>query len=59
VDEIGDERAERPIDDQEDESYLEQVSYFVGECTCSHVREDHGWGRCDVDGCDCEAGWEE
>jgi hypothetical protein len=34
--------------------------YFSGTCTCDHDEvEDHGWGSCDIDGCDCEAGWEE
>jgi len=32
---------------------------FVGPCTCDHEPEDHGWGKCDVEGCDCEAGWED
>lgn len=37
---------------------------FVGECTCEHDPDDHGWGRCDVileDGtrCPCQAGWVE
>lgn len=32
---------------------------FVGPCTCAHTEEEHGWGSCDVEGCTCEAGWEE
>lgn len=36
----------------------DQVS-FSGPCTCEHEREQHGWGSCNVEGCNCEAGWEE
>jgi hypothetical protein len=32
---------------------------FYGPCICEHDEEAHGWGSCDVDGCTCEAGWEE
>jgi hypothetical protein len=32
---------------------------FIGPCTCEHAPEEHGWGSCDVEGCPCEAGWEE
>ena len=28
-------------------------------CTCNHEPDDHGWVRCQVAGCDCEAMWEE
>jgi len=35
-------------------------------CTCDHEPEEHGWGEksdcgggCEVEGCDCEGGWEE
>ena len=33
--------------------------YFVGPCTCEHEADQHGWGSCGVEDCDCEAGWEE
>lgn len=51
------------MSDDESEDYEEQT-YFVGQCTCGHEREEHTWGSCDVllpDGtnCPCEAGWEE
>jgi len=36
----------------------EQPIYFC-DCTCDHDPEEHGWGHCDVEGCDCEGGWEE
>ena len=45
-------------DDDESECPEEQI-YFGGTCTCQHDHEDHGWGHCSVEGCDCEAGWEE
>lgn len=32
---------------------------FAGPCTCAHEPEHHTWGSCDVEGCACEAGWEE
>lgn len=32
---------------------------FIGPCTCEHTQEEHTWGHCAVDGCDCKAGWEE
>lgn len=46
-------------DEEEDEPIPEDHVSFVGPCTCLHEREQHGWGMCDVEGCDCEAGWEE
>jgi len=42
-------------DDSED---FEYSVYFVG-CTCDHEEKDHGWGCCDIEGCDCEGGFEE
>ena len=43
-----------------DEEYVEDgEAYFIGPCTCDHDEGEHGWGACDVDGCECEAGWEE
>lgn len=44
--------------DEYDVDYEEQV-YFIGPCTCEHEQEEHGWGGCNVEGCDCNAGWEE
>lgn len=32
--------------------------YFAGECTCEHDEDEHGWGWCAADDCQCEAGWE-
>ena len=29
------------------------------DCNCDHEPEEHGWGECNVDGCDCAGGWEE
>jgi len=29
------------------------------DCTCEHDPEDHGWGVCNVEGCECEGGWTE
>lgn len=45
-------------DDAEESCPEEQVT-FVGPCTCTHEPEQHGWGSCGVEGCECEAGWEE
>lgn len=41
------------------DEWPEEQAYFTGECTCDHETEEHGWGSCDVEGCECEAGWEE
>jgi hypothetical protein len=49
---------EPELPDQEEEPD-EEISYFVGECTCDHEMEDHGLGCCDMEGCECTAGWEE
>lgn len=51
------------MSDEDDYTYGESV-YFEGPCTCSHEREQHGWGSCGVQDpsgpeCDCEAGWTE
>lgn len=48
-------------DDQDDDERLlpEDFVHFAGVCTCEHEPKEHGWGSCDVDGCECEAGWEE
>jgi hypothetical protein len=45
--------------DDEVEEPFEYQQYFVGECTCDHDRDEHGWGSCGIDDCPCEAGWEE
>ena len=37
---------------------FEYQVYFAGHCTCEHEEEDHSWGYCLVEGCDCDAGWE-
>lgn len=49
-------------DDDEDEygnPLVEDAVSFVGPCTCEHTPEQHSWGCCAVEGCECEAGWEE
>jgi hypothetical protein len=43
------------VTEMEDEGSI----YFVGPCTCDHDLDQHGWGKCDVKNCQCEAGWEE
>ena len=43
----------------DNDEYGEGYTAFAGPCTCSHTEEQHGWGDCDYEGCDCEAGWEE
>lgn len=45
-------------DEPEDDEPFEYIT-FAGPCTCDHEPEEHGWGSCDVEGCECEAGWEE
>lgn len=47
------------LDDDDDYDCPEDHVFFGGFCTCEHEKEQHGWGSCDVDGCECEAGWEE
>jgi hypothetical protein len=48
------------VDDDAEEYEYDERTYFVGPCTCEHdMYDEHGWGSCDVGGCDCEAGWEE
>lgn len=42
-----------------DEESGEYPLWFVGECTCGHEIPEHGWQKCDVDGCPCEARYEE
>jgi len=42
-----------------DDEPFEYNASFVGPCTCEHEEEDHGWGSCGVEGCECQAGWEE
>jgi hypothetical protein len=43
----------------EDEDEWEGAATFAGDCTCEHEWDEHGWGECAVDGCECEAGWDE
>lgn len=45
--------------ESDDDSGDGYEAHFAGPCTCDHDEEQHGWGSCDVDGCSCEAGWEE
>lgn len=33
------------------------VVWFEGPCTCDHDEEQHGWGSCAVEDCQCVAGW--
>jgi hypothetical protein len=35
---------------------LRIASRFMG-CTCEHSGAEHGWGKCDVEGCRCKGGW--
>lgn len=37
----------------------EEITYFIGPCTCVHEQDEHGWGSCGMPYCECEAGWEE
>jgi len=40
------------------EGEWEEHVCFV-DCSCEHSPDEHGWGHCDVDDCDCKGGWEE
>lgn len=46
-------------DDYDDDTIPGDYVHFEGPCTCEHEQEEHGWGGCNIDGCNCEAGWEE
>lgn len=48
-----------PFNNEEpyDTEIPEENVYFEGPCTCDHQIAEHGWGWCDVEGCDCKAGW--
>lgn len=44
-----------------DEEYdcPEDHAYFNSdECICGHEDEDHGYGGCEVNDCECKANWE-
>ena len=55
---LGNEKDRRMEDDNEWDCQEDSVS-FVGPCTCEHEPEEHGWIGCNVEGCDCEAHFEE
>lgn len=46
-------------EDEDDDCGYEAAHSFAGPCTCDHDEERHGWCGCTVDGCECEAHWEE
>lgn len=46
------------MNDNEDNEDYDYPTYFLN-CTCHHTEEEHGWGECNVEGCECEGGWEE
>lgn len=50
---------EQEVEWEEEDGLWEDSAHFCGHCTCEHEDEEHGWGSCDVEGCPCEAGWEE
>jgi len=35
---------------------MKDPAYFIG-CTCEHASEQHGWGMCNIEGCNCLGGW--
>ena len=41
------------------EDYEYEIVPAFMDCTCEHEEDQHGWGSCDVEGCDCLGGWEE
>lgn len=57
---LRDENKENVMEETEDvDDIPEDHVGFAGPCTCDHEQEEHGWGSCNVEGCPCEAGWEE
>ncbi len=46
------------MSDEENEDDYDDHIYFT-DCTCDHEPEQHGWGHCEVENCNCEGGWEE
>lgn len=44
--------------DDDFEVEYEEHSYFIG-CTCKHEPEEHTWGECMAEDCECLGGWEE
>jgi hypothetical protein len=43
----------------DDDDYEYDYVTFEGPCTCEHKPEKHGWEKCDIPDCNCEAHWEE
>jgi hypothetical protein len=48
-----------PVDDEDELIETESAYFDPDECTCEHDRDDHGYGGCEMDDCDCEGHWEE
>ncbi len=42
----------------DDDGDWDDITYFGG-CTCDHREDEHGWGGCEVPGCECKGHWEE
>jgi len=36
---------------------LHDISSRFEACTCGHTPQEHLWGRCGVEGCNCHGGW--
>lgn len=47
------------VDDDDYNYEYEGELSFCGPCTCEHELEEHGYIFCNVEGCKCEAHWEE
>lgn len=45
--------------DDDDDCEMGEVGGGFCDCTCEHRPEDHGYGACNIEGCECEGGWEE
>jgi hypothetical protein len=43
----------------DDNDVLPEDLAHMEDCTCDHEPEQHGWGNCEVEGCNCEGGWTE
>lgn len=47
----------KEMEDEEEFEYEDTVTFV--DCTCKHKPEEHTWGACEVEDCECEGGWEE
>ncbi len=46
------------MSDENEEYDCPEDHAYLTDCTCEHEPEQHGWGECEVEGCDCDGHWE-